>query len=60
MSGGTLRNGAVNEPQIALAEPEEFAEDEPTSVPRMAWVSLVGFAIFVIAFGTCASNWMFN
>lgn len=39
---------------------EAFEGDEPTSLPRAAWVSLIGFALFVVGFGTCAANWMFS
>ena len=35
-------------------------DDGPQSVPPRIWVTLVGFAAFVILFGTCAAQWMFN
>lgn len=42
------------------AEFEELDPDEPTTVPKLTWVSLIGFAVFLIGFGTCAANWMFK
>lgn len=36
------------------------ADDGPERVPARVWVTLVGFAAFVIAFGTCAANYLFN
>lgn len=39
---------------------ESEVDDSPEKVPPKAWVTLVGFALFVIAFGTCASTFMFN
>lgn len=36
------------------------ADESPEKLPPKAWVTLVGFALFVIAFGTCASTFMFN
>lgn len=53
-------SGAQLDPRLAASEADELAEDEPTKLPVMAWVSLIGFAAFVVAFGTCAANWMFN
>lgn len=35
-------------------------DDNPENVPGKAWVTMGIFAVFVIAFGTCASNFMFN
>lgn len=35
-------------------------DDAPQDVPPKAWVTLVLFAAFVIAFGTCASTFMFD
>lgn len=35
-------------------------DESPEKVPPKAWVTLVGFALFVIAFGTCAATYMFN
>ncbi|KIP52805.1 hypothetical protein [Leucobacter komagatae] len=35
-------------------------DDNPENVPAKAWVTMGIFAVFVIAFGTCASNFMFN
>ncbi|WP_162903881.1 hypothetical protein [Leucobacter sp. wl10] len=36
------------------------AEESPQSLPPKAWVTLVLFAAFVLAFGSCASLFMFN
>lgn len=36
------------------------ADEAPQDLPPKAWVTLVLFAAFVIAFGTCASTFMFN
>lgn len=47
----------------AEREDERVASDvdeSPQDVPPKAWVTLVLFAAFVIAFGTCASTFMFN
>ncbi|WP_146120011.1 hypothetical protein [Leucobacter massiliensis] len=38
----------------------EGADEGPESVPPKAWVTLVLFAAFVVAFGTCASTFMFD
>lgn len=35
-------------------------DDNPENVPTNAWVTMGLFAAFVIAFGTCASTFMFN
>lgn len=35
-------------------------DDSPENLPTSAWITLVGFAAFVVLFGTCAANWMFN
>ncbi|MBK0421946.1 hypothetical protein JD292_07640 [Leucobacter sp. CSA2] len=36
------------------------ADEGPERVPARVWVTLVGFAAFVLAFGTCAANYLFN
>lgn len=36
------------------------AEESPEQVPPKAWVTMLLFAGFVIAFGSCASMFMFN
>lgn len=38
----------------------ELVDDNPEQVPAKAWVTMGLFAVFVIAFGTCASTFMFN
>ncbi len=38
----------------------EVVDDNPEQVPAKAWVTMGLFAVFVIAFGTCASTFMFN
>lgn len=38
----------------------ELVDDNPEQVPAKAWVTMAIFAVFVIAFGTCASTFMFN
>jgi hypothetical protein len=36
------------------------SEESPQDLPPKAWVTLVLFAAFVVAFGTCASTFIFN
>ena len=43
--------------QTETSEPEDIS---PENVPPKAWVTLVGFAAFVVFFGTCAFTYMFN
>ncbi|WP_460946377.1 hypothetical protein [Okibacterium endophyticum] len=44
-----------------MAEPDQDRADEsPQNLPPMAWVTLIGFAAFVVLFGTCANTFMFN
>ena len=49
---------AARESQVA--DDGRAADAGPQSVPPRIWVTLVGFAAFVILFGTCAANWMFG
>lgn len=42
------------------ADVEAALEELPENVPANAWVTMGLFAAFVIAFGTCASTFMFN
>jgi len=42
------------------AEIDLSEDDLPEDVPPKAWVTLVMFAAFVVAFGTCASAYLFN
>lgn len=60
LNSGTVSSSAANTDTVNADQLEEFAEEGPTKLPLMAWVSLIGFAAFVVAFGTCAANWMFN
>ncbi|GAA1324553.1 hypothetical protein ACFSWE_02970 [Leucobacter albus] len=48
--------------QLADASVEEdvTVDDNPENVPANAWITMGLFAVFVIAFGTCASTFMFN
>ncbi|KUF05957.1 hypothetical protein [Leucobacter sp. G161] len=41
-------------------EADAIDDDGPENVPANAWVTMGIFAVFVIAFGTCASTFMFN
>ncbi|KAM9861726.1 hypothetical protein ACI1US_02424 [Leucobacter sp. BZR 635] len=52
LDNSTLDNGVLDS---AAAE-----DDGPEHVPANAWVTMGIFAVFVIAFGTCASTFMFN
>lgn len=45
-------------PVVTEAAPQ--AEDEPEVLPKNAWVTLGLFAAFVVAFGTCASTYLFR
>lgn len=44
----------------AVVDADAVEDDGPENVPANAWVTMGIFAVFVIAFGTCASNFMFN
>lgn len=35
-------------------------DESPQHLPPTAWATLIGFAAFVVLFGTCASTFMFN
>lgn len=50
----------VEEPGGVAAEVGNDVDDNPEHVPVNAWVTMGIFAVFVIAFGTCASTFMFN
>lgn len=39
---------------------DELNDGSPEKLPKSMWITLVGFAAFVVLFGTCASNFMFN
>lgn len=43
-----------------VQEEAPVADEHPEHVPVNAWVTMGIFAVFVIAFGTCASTFMFN
>ncbi len=50
----------IHEQSDSQTETSEFEDGSPENVPPKAWVSLVGFAAFVVLFGTCAFTYMFN
>lgn len=43
-----------------VVDADGFDDDGPENVPANAWITMGLFAAFVIAFGTCASTFMFN
>lgn len=47
------------EPAASSAAAEAESE-HPEKLPMGTWVTLSMFAVFVIAFGTCASTFLFN
>ncbi len=52
---------AAGQVSAAAAQSAENAVDDgPEHVPGNAWITMGLFAAFVIAFGTCASTFMFN
>lgn len=49
-----------DESELAQEPPTEPTAESPEKLPGTAWVTLVGFAAFVVLFGTCASAFMFR
>ncbi|GAA1629091.1 hypothetical protein [Leucobacter chromiireducens] len=63
---GTLNSDPAAEPALDPATVDSTAmesaatDDGPEKLPMNTWVTLGLFAAFVVAFGTCASSFMFN
>ncbi|SJN10820.1 hypothetical protein FM113_10210 [Leucobacter sp. 7(1)] len=59
---GALNSDSALDPATGGAHAAETTvpEEGPEKLPMNTWVTLGLFAAFVVAFGTCASSFMFN